>query len=322
MSSPTLSDVLIVGGGPAGLTAASSLARQLHTAVVFDSGEYRNVDAPYMHMVLTWDHKSPKEFRTAARKEIETNYSTIKFQQTQIKFAKRLDSGFELEDASGNVWRGKKLILAMGSADDFPDIPGYKECWGTGIFHCMFCHGYEQKNSPSSGVLALQSQANIPMAIHMAEGASSMSKKVVIYTNGNEELKSGIDTTFKSASKPSTQFSVDSRTISRLVKEKSGADVTIEFADGSKVTESFLVHSPNTHVRGPFVEQLELKLAPTGDIDAAAPFHQTSVRGIFAAGDSMTPYKVINGAFSSGCNAAVAASAQLKAEDLGHQPLF
>jgi len=274
-------------------------------------------------MVLTWDHKNPKDFRSAARKEIETNYPTIQFQDAEIKTARLIDGGgFELEDGQGKLWKGRKLILATGSADDFPDVPGYAECWGTGIFHCLFCHGYEQKDSPSSGVLALQSQANHFMALHQAEGASSMSQHVAIYTDGNEQLKSEITTALQSSSKPSQQFTVDARKIERLVKGDHGADVIIEFADGSQKKESFLTHSPNTYVKGPFVEQLGLKLSQTGDIDAPGPFFQTSVRGIFAAGDSVTPYKVINGAFSSGCNAAVAASAQLRAEDLGHQPLL
>ncbi|KAI9641119.1 hypothetical protein NHQ30_010549 [Ciborinia camelliae] len=189
-------------------------------------------------------------------------------------------------------------------------------------FHCLFCHGYEERDSPSSGVLALQSQACFQMAIHMAETASSMSQKVTIYTNGAEALGEEISTVLKSSSKPSNKFAVDSRKIASLVKGDQGAEVILNFEDGTTKTESFLTHSPNTHTKGPFAEQLGLKLTQTGDIDAPAPFFATSVRGVFAAGDSITPYKVINGALSSGCNAAVAASAQLRAEDLGHQPFF
>lgn len=87
------------------------------------------------------------------------------------------------------------------------------------------------------------------------------------------------------------------------------------------------MHNPNTQVKGSLARQLGLDLSPsfvpgTGDVAAAAPFHQTSIRGVFAAGDCITPYKVVAGAISSGCNAAVAASAQWLAEKHGHQPLF
>jgi len=67
-------DILIIGGGPAGLTSALTLVRQLYTVVLFDSGSYRNGSAVHMHTIPTWDHKDPKEFRAAARKDLLTNY--------------------------------------------------------------------------------------------------------------------------------------------------------------------------------------------------------------------------------------------------------
>ncbi|CCD49858.1 hypothetical protein BofuT4_P095660.1 [Botrytis cinerea T4] len=72
-------EVAIIGGGPAGLTAAGALARQLHTAVVFDTQTYRNKNSTHMHMVPTWDHKDPKDFRAATKESILARYSTIQF---------------------------------------------------------------------------------------------------------------------------------------------------------------------------------------------------------------------------------------------------
>ena len=185
-------------------------------------------------------------------------------------------------------------------------------------FHCLYCHGYEEKGSPSSGVLAIQGCAIAPLALHLAENAAQLTTSVTIYTNGAEQLEAAL-----SASKgPNPAFKVDGRPIVRLVKESNAADVTLEFQDGSKKTESFLVHNPMTRVKGPFAEQLGLEVTPGGDIVANPPFHQTSVRGVFAAGDSITPYKVVPGAISSGCNAAVAAATLLQAEKYQHHPLF
>lgn len=117
-------------------------------------------------------------------------------------------------------------------------------------------------------------------------------------------------------------WTVEPRVIKRLA-ETEGNSVTVEFTDGPSKQEKFLVNQPLTVPGGPFVEQLGLVTTiPLGDIQAEAHFHQTTVRGVFAAGDCITPYKIIPGAISSGCNAAVGASMQLQAEKYGFPPQF
>jgi thioredoxin reductase len=129
-----LLDALIIGGGPAGLSVATGLARQLHTAVVFDSGIYRNQLSRNMHNVVTWDHRSPADFREAARNDIRKRYSTIDFKNVAINEVRKTTSGlFEAVDATGYVWQGKKLVLATGVEDIFPDFDGYKEGWAAGM---------------------------------------------------------------------------------------------------------------------------------------------------------------------------------------------
>lgn len=156
------------------------------------------------------------------------------------------------------------------------------------------------------------------MAMHQTESAAQLARKVTIYTNGAEELGAQIFSTL--TDKDKTRFTVNNTPIKKLTH--TGSSIHLELADGTTKEETFLVHSPNTTVKGPLASQLGLELTPMGDINAAPPMHQTSVRGVFAAGDCITPYKIIAGAISSGCNAAVAASAQLLAEKHGHQPLF
>lgn len=123
-------DVAIVGGGPAGLTAANTLARQLHTAVVYDSGVYRNSGVKHMHMILTWDHENPEDYRAAARKNILDNYSTVKFATTAVqKIEKKSDTHFEVHNSNGEVKNFHKIILAVGSTNIYPHIPGYDKLW-------------------------------------------------------------------------------------------------------------------------------------------------------------------------------------------------
>lgn len=136
----TTSDILIIGGGPAGLSAASSIVRQSHTTTILDSGTYRNGLSPYMHTLPTWDHKKPAEFREAAKKDFE-RYGTITVENAEVKTLKQTDEGsFEATTTDGRVFVGRKLILCTGVEDIYPDIEGYAECWVSGMYVYPFSH--------------------------------------------------------------------------------------------------------------------------------------------------------------------------------------
>lgn len=139
--------------------------------------------------------------------------------------------------------------------------------------------------------------------------ASQLSENVTFYTHGNDALTAALE----AAVSKKGNWTVEPRVVKHLVRAD-GDSVTLEFEDGTSKKEKFLVHQPLTVPSGPFAQQLGLATSPMGDIQAEAPFHQTSVRGVFAAGDCITPYKVIPGAISSGCIAAVGVSTQLQSE--------
>lgn len=320
-------DVVIIGGGPAGLTAAATLARQLHTAVVFDSNKYRNSMSKEMHMVPSLEGKDPVEFRREAREGILSRYSTVEFQDVAVsKVQKKGDAHFVTTDAAGKTWRSRKLLLAIGSTDVFPRIEGFDALWGTRIFHCLFCKGYEDKGAASAGVLAvapvaLPTDMLVMLAVHAAANAAQLAKSVTLYANGDKSLAAGL----KAAARKQAGWTVEPRKIKRLVaaaaeegEGQAGDDsVVVEFEDGSSRKEKFLVNQPLTVPGGPFVGQLGLATSPLGDIQVDPSFHQTSVRGVFAAGDCMTPNKVVPTAIASGSNAAVGASTQLQSEKYG-----
>lgn len=127
-------DVLILGGGPAGLAVAGGLARQLHTAIVFSSGSFRNGVASHMHNVPGWDHEDPAAFRAKAKADIQSRYVTMKFQDVGVASVRKLDGGrFEALDDAGERYEGRKVVIASGIRDLMPDLPGYSELWGKGM---------------------------------------------------------------------------------------------------------------------------------------------------------------------------------------------
>lgn len=124
-------DTLILGAGPAGLSTALGLARQLYSVVVFDSQKYRNYPTTHMHNVLTWDHKSPADFRATAKANILSRYDGIVFRNSQIDhIVKREDDTFEVTDERGDKAVGRKVVLATGVRDVMPYIEGFEELWG------------------------------------------------------------------------------------------------------------------------------------------------------------------------------------------------
>lgn len=151
-------DVLIVGGGPAGLSTALGLCRKRHTAIVFDSGMYRNEVAHHMHNFPTWDHHNPAALRAAAQIELQSRYSSVTFERSKVVSAhkKAPDGVFVVVDELGQEFLGKRLVLATGQTDIMPDIPGYAACWGQSIYHCLYCHGFENAPARNAGILATQ----------------------------------------------------------------------------------------------------------------------------------------------------------------------
>jgi thioredoxin reductase len=136
--SPPLFDCLIIGGGLAGLSAATSLVRTLHTAIVFDAGSHRNDAAPHLATIPTWDSKDPARFREETIRNLQNKYSTVQFADVGLEKIEKVTSNehpllFRATDGKQREWLGKSVILAMGVSDVLPDIPGYEDCWVKGM---------------------------------------------------------------------------------------------------------------------------------------------------------------------------------------------
>ena len=185
-------------------------------------------------------------------------------------------------------------------------------------FHCLFCHGYEERFSPSSGVLAVGDLANGPPAMHFARNAHQLTPNgVTIYTHGHEALFESL----VGALGPDSKIKVDNRSIARLEKGPHRAEVILHFSDGSQAKEGFIAHKPRCQLAGTFAQQLGLELTPQGDLKATPPFYQTSIPGVFTAGDTSSPIKIATNALFTGAAAGAGVAAQLQAESFGHKSI-
>ncbi|WP_245933392.1 NAD(P)/FAD-dependent oxidoreductase [Arthrobacter livingstonensis] len=144
-------DVLIIGGGPAGLNAALMLGRSRRSVAVIDAGDPRNAAAEGVHGFLTRDGVSPAELGRLGREEV-ARYGVEVLKATAVAAA-RTGSGFTVTLDDGRTLDGRRMLVTTGVRDELPDIPGLGAHWGRDVVHCPYCHGWEVRDR-SIGVLA------------------------------------------------------------------------------------------------------------------------------------------------------------------------
>lgn len=170
-----------------------------------------------------------------------------------------------------------------------------------------------------AGVLAVDWIAMPQFTFHLSHLTTQLASKVTIYTHGNEQLAKQIAPTLEG--KP---WKADTRKIAKLtLKSPEETTVEITFEDGSIATEAFIGHAPMTLVRGPFAEQLGLKVAPSGgEYETNGPFQATSVPGVYAAGDTIHMFKVWPNAVATGAQAAAGVAVKLQEEKWNLPSIF
>ena len=182
-----------------------------------------------------------------------------------------------------------------------------------GRFHCLFCHGYEDRGVDSVGVLAIDLMAAMPpITDGLVRNALQFTKQVVVYTNGAAGVAEKL-TSLLATKKDVVKF--DNRVIKGLRKEPKGAEVTVQLEDGLEVTHGFLVHGPKMEMNLDYAKELKLEKSPMGmELQVSQPWQETTEPGCFAVGDTGTMGKIIVAGVAFGTFAATGIVKQLQAD--------
>ena len=292
-------DVIIIGGSFAGLSAAMQLARARRQVLLVDAARPRNRYAAHAHGFLGQDGVPPQEIVANARAQL-ARYPTVSFLDGEAIQALAQDGGFAVVMAGGEQVRGARLILATGMRDELPPLPGLQARWGQTVLHCPYCHGFEVAGEPL-GVLAAH-----PMSVHQAMLLPDWGP-TTYFTQGQFE-PSPEDARHLGA----RGVHVERTPVVALLGD-APALTGVVLADGRELPLRALFVASRVHMASPLAGQLgcEFDEGPLGPVIRVDDMKQTTVPGVFAAGDASTPMSNATLASASGVMAGVCAHRSL-----------
>jgi thioredoxin reductase len=295
-------DVIIVGGGPAGLSAALALGRARKRVLVCDSGPRRNAAAERIHNFVTRDGTPPNEFRRVGREQL-AQYPNVEAREERVTSISGARGAFSVALAA-EVVSARRLLLCTGMVDEMLPLEGFRELWGQSIFQCPYCHGWEAQDR-RWGFLALPATAShlLPFALQ----ARGWSSDLVVFTAGAVEVPPEARAALEVAG-----VRLETAPLARFIATPGGLEA-VELADGSRVPcEVLFAHPPQRQVE--LIGALGIELDDDGFVRVDAMKRETSVPGIYAAGDLATRMQAAIVAAASGMHAAAMINLELTME--------
>ena len=266
-------DCIVIGGGPAGLSASLTLGRARRKIALFDDGTNRSRVTQASHGFITQDGIKPKEFKETALKELE-NYPTVSyFKETVTEIIKAsANERFTVKSSTGKELVAEKIVLATGIHERF-SIPKIREFYGKSLFSCPFCDGWEQRDKPL--VVIAEKEEHI---LHLTKMVYNWSQDLVVLTNGNPLSKEG-------------QLELEKHDI-KIIKEKikdlignDGYLEKIEFENGESIKMSGGFVAPSYYRPNHFAEALGCELDEEG-IVKTDHVGRTSQKNVYIAGET------------------------------------
>jgi len=297
-------DVVVIGGGAAGLSAALVLCRARRSVAVVDAGEPRNAPAAHMHGYLSRDGLPPSDLLAAGRAEV-AGYGGELITGIVLAVSGTTESGFEVLLESGDRLAARRLVVATGLRDERPNVEGLWARWGRDVLHCPYCHGYEVRDRPL-GVLG-GSPESVAHALLVAQWSTDVMYFAHTTDLGEEQREQLV----------ARGVEVVEGLVTRVVVEDDGLC-------GLEVAEGRVVERSAVFVRPRFVPNAELLAGLGCVVDAegwvtADSTGATSVPGVWVAGNAGNPRAQVITAAGEGSAAAIAVNADLVDEDVAQQ---
>ncbi|MCK0111355.1 NAD(P)/FAD-dependent oxidoreductase [Ornithinimicrobium sp. F0845] len=266
---PAPVDVVIIGGGPAGLQAALTLGRMHRQVLLLDSGDYRNAAAGHLHNFVTLDGVPPAEFRARARADLAV-YETVTIRSGRVTRIEGTVGQWSVRTEDEYVVHAAAIVLATGLRDTLPSTPGLASLWGDVVAHCPYCHGHEFAGQPV-GLLGVG-----PSTLHLVDLMTPIASSLVVLADGEtpeEEVLERLRT---------RGVEVRREAVTGVSPGRLGAEVSLE--QGGSVEVGGLFVTTSLSQSAPFAEDLGLTVLPSGCIEVDE-FGRTSRVGVYAAGD-------------------------------------
>lgn len=294
-----MEEIIIVGGGIAGLSAALILGRSRRRVLVFDSGRPRNAVSSGVHGFLSRDGIAPFDLRHLGREQLAP-YPTVRWREQEIVAATAGENHFSVTTADGETFTGRMLLLATGVIDCLPAVEGMARFYGRGVHHCPYCDGWELRDRP----LAIYGggEEGVELALELKEWSDDL----LLCTDGeelSEELRQRL-----------LRYGIAWRS-ERLLKLEGGERLEkLIFLSGEEVARAGLFflsvivqHSPLSAMLGCEVD--------AGGVISTGSLQSTSIPGLYLAGDAARSVKLAIVAAAEGAEAAFAINRDLRRAD-------